>query len=479
MNDEQFSELFKRAVPPTQTPAGVVGGARRHLRIRRWAGGGMAVVLVTALTALALQLRGADDVVLTTPSPQSTATATTSLTSAAPTPSGVVPSGEPLRPEACNVPAGQESFGTLLASETLPTGVERAWLCSFGPELGPREPLTTGPDRVVAAINAAPTPTQPIEACTLIGGGSYFVVLDYPSGPRAVSIETVNCQWVGGWDSRLGGAEVMATLRGMWVAQRATLEPSSGQPQLCDAFPRSASDYGMAYNSIMWGDRAQAERGAVCGLSASASDHNGEVLQSWLPHDLVAALARATATEPAVVGVDPGLPYVVLLNRFDDPMTLPMTATGQFMWDGRLWSPPADVAARLREVLRPMRTTPFWERPRECRDYPARPHAKLADVVAGVVCVDDSRIPEKGPQLDPAFAVELAERFDAEAVAESWGTRNETGPVLRDANGRLLRLYYDAREPAGLVEESGKRVWRLPADIKAELERYGMDFTPL
>ncbi len=62
-------------------------------------------------------------------------------------------------------------------------------------------------------------------------------------------------------------------------------------------------------------------------------------------------------------------------------------------------------------------------------------------------------------------------------------TRRRTGAYLL-AEGRRVNLRYDSRrafdatQPAGLANEAGDRVWELPDDVRAELERYGFDFTP-
>ncbi|NHB83848.1 hypothetical protein G7085_01810 [Tessaracoccus sp. HDW20] len=102
--------------------------------------------------------------------------------------------------------------GRLTAAEPsgdLPDGATRAWLCGpqdpypFAGQLGPREPLTSGVDRIVAAFNAMPEvdPDGSV-ACHDVGGLTYAVILEYADGPVVLDGETVNCEFVAG---RIGG----------------------------------------------------------------------------------------------------------------------------------------------------------------------------------------------------------------------------------------------------------------------------------
>ena len=176
--------------------------------------------------------------------------------------------GDGLVSQVCDdIQTGILAAEELPSTETLPDGAARAWLCgdrweTFG-GVGPIEPLTTDPDRVVDAVNALPSPDY--EACREMGGITYHVVLDYPDGTRrVVSAETVNCEWVGGWGNRAGGAELLQDLLPLWAAQRdANPEPFLDEVSLCSD---NAGIVGL--NSLGVVERGSYYRGYVCGLPA-------------------------------------------------------------------------------------------------------------------------------------------------------------------------------------------------------------------
>lgn len=251
--------------------------------------------------------------------------------------------------------AAEELPGT----ENLPTGAARAWLCgdrweTFG-GVGPIEPLTTDPDRVVEAINELPSPNY--EACTEMGGVTYHVVLDYPDGTRrVVSAETVNCEWVGGWGNRAGGAQLLQDLLPLWAAQReANPEPFLDEVALCSD---NAGIVGL--NSLGPVERGSLYRGYVCGLPADPADGD-EWIQRELPGDLVLAISQVTATPDDQWNIPEDGPYVVMLTQYGDPVTYLIDEDLQLRLDplgvpdGGPWTPDGDLAGVWSEILAGLR----------------------------------------------------------------------------------------------------------------------------
>ncbi len=374
-------------------------------------------------------------------------------------------------------------------NDTLPTGVERVWMCGdlndpFDGPLGPREPLVTEPDRVIDAINALEPGPEGEVACTAMGGLTFYLAIDYSDGDRKViSAETVNCSFVGG--GRIGGGKLLNELQPMWAAQRASTGPPAGlgDPQLCDTYTSPQRMPG-GYTSILNVAPSDAVSGAACGLSKDATDFDGDVLQRMLPTRVVSAIAKAaTSTEPTYHYSAPGLPYLVLLNEFGDPTTVGLLSDGDIQLADGPWTPDDETAALLMDTLQGLRTKPFYEEPAKCSKFvEGQEPARLGDVVSGVACVGMFAVPAKGPDLEASFAQELARRFEEESVAMSWGARSSS-VVLQNADGDRVNLYYDQRNhhdatfSPGLTNEAGDRVWELPDDVRAELELYGFDFT--
>ncbi|MHA6510674.1 hypothetical protein [Tessaracoccus sp. Y1736] len=254
--------------------------------------------------------------------------------------------------------------GTLAAeelpgTENLPDGAARAWLCgdrwaTFG-GVGPIEALTTDPDRFVDAINQLPSPNY--EACTEMGGTTYHVVLDYPDGTRrVVSAETVNCEWVGGWGNRAGGAQLLQDLLPLWTAQReANPEPFLDEVSLCSD---NAGIVGL--NSLGPVERGSLYRGYVCGLPADPAVGD-EWMQRELPGDLVLAISQATATPDDQWNIPEDGPYVVMLTQYGDPVTYLIDEDLQLRLDplgvpdGGTWTPDGDLAGAWSEILAGLR----------------------------------------------------------------------------------------------------------------------------
>jgi len=272
-----------------------------------------------------------------------------------------------------------------------------------------------------------------------------------------------------------------------WEEQRVeSNEPYAAEPNLCDTFPRDLGE-NAGWSSLLAVERSELTRGAVCGLPPGGSDFSTTPLQQWLEPGLVESIANGKTTPADDQGwqVPAGLPYLVLLNRFGDPVTYPMGTDGELyvpdvIGSTQVWQPSAEVADRWSTVLEDFRTTPFVPYRDECRDYdPATLTGDLAQIKDGVACVGDYAVPELGPELDAQFAADVASRFNAEATTPTffqWNSANYL--VLRDVNGEFEHLYWDGTDPASLIDEAGERAWRVPDDVRAELESYGFDFTP-
>ncbi|AQX15632.1 hypothetical protein BCR15_07600 [Tessaracoccus lapidicaptus] len=256
-----------------------------------------------------------------------------------------------------DIQSGRIAAEDLPDTEEVPQGATRAWLCgdrweTFG-GVGPLEPLTTDPDRVAAAINALPSPDY--EACTEMGGITYHVVLDYPDGDRRiVSAETVNCEWVGGWGNRAGGAQLLQDLLPLWAAQReAEPEPFVEEVDVCSD---TAALVGL--NALGTVERGSLYRGVVCGKPADAADGE-DWIQRELPGDLVLAISQAQPVPDQSGVFTQGGAYLVLMNQFGDPVTYAVTQpAGESpqirTWEW-VWAPGADLMPLWVETLAGLR----------------------------------------------------------------------------------------------------------------------------
>ncbi|MBK7820097.1 MAG: hypothetical protein IPJ61_03215 [Tessaracoccus sp.] len=490
MNESELRAALKASTPP---PADISAWAEvgRRRASRRRVGAGAAIVLVVAAAMGATLLPRTSPVTFATPSPS----VPSSVSPTSPTPSPSVPDTAPgqgalVRGACADLLSGALAVEDLPASRNLASGAQQVWLCGgnggFGRlvGMGPVEPLTTAPDRVVDAINALPGLTQ--NACTQVGGLVYTVVVEYHDGARsAVSAETVNCEWVGGWDARTGGAALLETLKGYWADQRASAPAFTDDVDLCRTYPAGWQDP-TGITSFLRVGRAEVVRGVVCGLAADSVGFDGQTVSHPLPAEFVAALADAEVMPRDGWGDVPrGLPYLVLLNEHGDPVTFLVDAAGAIVSDAEgdglsgTWMPTGEAASQWREALDGLRTTPFSHRPAECEgDFYTAPAADPAAIVGGWACVGEWAIPERGPALDPALAAELGRRFAAEAESADWGTRDGANQVvLADATGRLLPLYWSTQTPVTMVDEKDSLLWRVPDDLVEELRRYGLTFT--
>ncbi len=262
--------------------------------------------------------------------------------------------GDGLVPTVCDeVQSGEIPVPDLPADEDLPTGAARVWLCGdmwerFG-GVGPIEPLTTDADRAVEALNTLP-PSE-ADVCTEMLGLTYHVVVDYPDGSRrVVAAETANCQFVGGWGGREGGAELLDQLLGLWSAQRGdSPEPFTAGVDVCGDLA-SAPTGTMGLNSIADVERASLYRGFVCGVPEGAAP-DADMEQRDLPGELVIAITQATATPVDQWAYPDGSPVVVMLNQYGDPVTYPVDDQGRLQLDDGVWTPEGDLADPWAETL--------------------------------------------------------------------------------------------------------------------------------
>lgn len=243
----------------------------------------------------------------------------------------------------------------LPASDALAEGPGRVWLCGDTlpsyPDVGPMEPLTVDPDRVVDLVNALPAAEA--DACTEMGGLTFHLVFEYAGGEqRVISAETVNCQFVGGPEGRTGGAELLDDILPLWQSQRDV----SPVPMTHDVSVCSEEAATIGVRSMLPVDRASLYRGFVCGLPADGGD---EWIQRELPGELLIALTQAEPT-PDPSWPQPGYspldhPYVVAYNQFGDPVTYPVDGDGALRLEDGLWTPDGGLDAAWTDLLAGLR----------------------------------------------------------------------------------------------------------------------------
>ncbi|MBB1482862.1 hypothetical protein H5392_03175 [Tessaracoccus sp. MC1865] len=275
---------------------------------------------------------------------------------------------EGLLPQVCaDVVGGVLSPDTLAPTDILPGGVQRAWFCGdprgFG-GVGPVEPLTTQPDRIVEAINGLPVSTA--DACTEVGGPTYHVVLDYADGERRViAMETVNCQFVAG--TREGGGQLVDDVLTLWQAQReATPQPFTDEVALCS--PYDENGYAPRLDSVLPVQRAELTRGVACGLPEGTEGLDVAPREVALPPELVLAMGQSQLApldplQPSHAGWPTGLPVLIMLNQFGDPLSgnvgpnaAAVTFINEVTGEQGVWTPTEAERAQLLEVLATMRT---------------------------------------------------------------------------------------------------------------------------
>ncbi len=438
-------------------------------------------IFVVAALVLAMVWMGDD-----APDPVA-APVTTGVPDGVPEPPHVI-DGQPS--EICSQALGGELAPGPVPADGLLLGASRAWLCGeptppYGGRLGPLEPLTGRADQVVSLINDLPEMTA--EACTEMYQLIYHVVIEYDDAePVVIAADVTNCTMVGNWEGgRTGGDQLLVDLQALWHQDRAARDlPIVEDADLCQRFPRSSEDetWPNGPDTIMSLEMSDLARGQACGLMADAVDFDGEVLSIPLPEDVVTSLRDAPWTDELDLGWDPGreekgLPYLVMSNVHGDPVNVRWWRDGRLTTSaGRLWLPDDAASARLLEVLEPVRTEPFVELPELCT-FAEKQVSELADVTRGAVCPDPYAVPDKGPELDPALAALLASRFAAESeTMEGLGFGSASRLVLATDAG--AQAWFDvSHQPDGyLVASDGRTAWRVPEDIRAELELHGLAF---
>lgn len=451
-------------------------------RLQAVAAAAIGIVVVAALV-LAMVWLGDD-----APDPVA-APITTGVPDGVPEPAHVI-DGQPS--EICRQALGGELQPESVPDGGLATGASRAWLCGeptppYGGRLGPLEPLTSRADEVVALINELPKLPDDI-ACTEMYQLIYHVVVEYPGEPPVVvAADVTNCTMVGGWDGgRSGGDQLLVDLQELWDQDRAARDlPIVEDADLCQRFPRSSEDETWPHgpDTIMPLEMSDLARGQACGLAVDAVDFDGEVRSIPLPEDVVTSLRDAPWTGETDLGWDPvlqekGLPYFVMSNAHGDPVTVRWWRDGRLTTSGgELWVPDDVTAARLLGVLEPVRTEPFVELPGLCT-FSEEQVSDLAEVTRGAVCPDPYAVPDEGPELDPTFAALLATRFETESeTVEILGFWGSSRLVLATDTGE--QAWFDvSHQPDGyLVAADGSAAWRVPDDIRAELELHGLGFS--
>lgn len=258
---------------------------------------------------------------------------------------------------------------------------------------------------------------------------------------------------------------MLAEIEPFWEAQRETLPPYEGEPDLCSNFPRSWEDTGLRGPSSFRARDIQLSeitRGAVCGLRVDAKSFDGEVVQKWLPDEVV---ARIAAGELASSGINPGLPYLMLLTRHGDPIHFPLDADGA-------------ATPWLAEALSDVRTEPLYVRSPHCGRYdPDTPPADLSEVTTGVVCLDQFATPTLPADLDPELVARIAQGFSDGAAPPQYdyGGMTSQRVTLLDAAGNFFHLDVTV-DGTGLISESAREYWELPTDLKDQLAAHGIDF---
>lgn len=374
---------------------------------------------------------------------------------------------------------GYEVPTQTIPDDGLPLGASAVWLCGeaglpYDGRLGAREPLTTDVDGFVQKLNELPALPEEI-ACTAEYSLTYIFVVEYPDG-TAVPLqgELHGCRTVAG---RAGGEEIWDEITTRWAAQRdAQGIAYTGTPDLCVNSYRQREGIQNGLDSVWSTGGIDAVRGVICGLPADATSYETEVLQRDLPDDLVADLAAAFTTEP-VQGPGWGdalLPYLVLLNPYGDPTTVYLQPDGQVVAARSEQFPlTEDLRARVLAETEGLRRERFAVIPEVCATSYEDPRAEFADVVSGVVCISEYDVPELGPELPPEVAVDIAWRFDAEAVPDTGGFCGST-VVLSDGRGGSIRLEAGSNAPV-LVDADSNRRWPIPDDILAELTPRGFN----
>ena len=220
----------------------------------------------------------------------------------------------------------------------------------------------------------------------------------------------------------------------------------------------------MNLNSFFGVEQPTIVRGFVCGLPADATSYDAEPLQIELPSDIVMAFGQSSVEQvKGGKGIPAGLPYIVFINQYGDPVTYQALPDGIFTaytgdaMDYLMWRPTGGRLDTWRTLLKPLRTTPFYEEPAECRKPDRDAKGNLQSVTRGYACLNAEAIPAQGPQLDSGFAAELARRFAAESVAGEPGQMSTLGVALVDGDGTTTMLSWDAANPPSFIGQG--RTW--------------------
>ncbi|MDO5735220.1 MAG: hypothetical protein Q4P15_01955 [Propionibacteriaceae bacterium] len=344
MNDD-ITRMLNHAAPEGPNPAGWANAARRRSARRRAVGGAITAVAAAALIIpVSLSIR---------------APSTTTVLATA-SPSSPVQAGPgQLQPADCAHRAGDQDAGSK-EDGSLPVGADRVWLCAetltafrtpplVGFWIGTPEPLTIGVDDAIATFNALPI--AQVKRCPPPRRYEATVVFEYPGGSRHImGAVDGSCDEVGNRD---GWQSYLSTLTGLWSHQREVQDTKfTREVQVCPAT-----------ESLLQPRPQDAARGYVCPDDFQTEPQVAveRSLPSLLVSDIAAEISNAE-TRVDSIPPDMGVPSLVLLNTYGDPVSLIQTQTeagtpSQWRWsdtDGvHLWTPSTDLAARINAELAP------------------------------------------------------------------------------------------------------------------------------
>ncbi len=221
----------------------------------------------------------------------------------------------------------RSTHDALDVTSTLPKGATQALLCSDGGFFIPSQPLTSGVDRLVRAINATGLGyTPPDFTCSPYAGAyDYTIVFRYPTGTRSATWDPCRGMLLGSF-SRSGPLRLDQTYLSLLAAQVGT-EPGSSTPPPCSSAtaggPEGVGDLRHLVAARYCPDRAGAAGTALNGQQLGA-------LRSW-GHSLTAgeSVPEHTCAPPAT-----GWPRLVLADTWGNRFSMVIEGCGRRLFPG-------------------------------------------------------------------------------------------------------------------------------------------------
>ncbi len=342
MNDD-ISRMLRDAAPEGPDPTAWADGARRRGGRRRAVGGVIAAVAAVALIIpLSFSLRGPDT---------TTVQATPSPTSAVQLEPG------PLQPAECAQRDGDEDR-YWEKDRSLPAGADRVWLCAEtlrggepplpGLWVGAPEALTVGVQDATEAFNALPL--AQVKRCPAPTRYEATMVFEYPDGSRhVIGAFDGSCDAVGNRD---GWRSYLVTLAELWKQQRNILDTQfTREAEVCPAT-----------ESLLQPRPGEATRGYVCPDDSQVDlEYRGQrPLLPQLVSDIAAEISNTGTLVEDGFPPDLGMPNLVLLNTYGDPVSMTRTHAeegnpSEWRWadaDGvHVWTPSTDLSDRINSLL--------------------------------------------------------------------------------------------------------------------------------